>query len=371
MKQANTPAAAFTPEPDATRTAPHVKQSGTANAQPKHEWLTLRSEAALEVDLPIIDAHHHLWDNPHPRYLLDEIQADIDCGHNIRATVFVEAGAMWRQSGPASLRPVGEVEFASGIAAMSESGAYGETRLCAAIVGYADLSLGADVEPVLDALLAAGNGRLRGIRHSAAHDPEVRMLAPLGLLRSQKFLDGFSCLQRTSLGFELWIYHTQLDDAMELLKAFPEARVAINHIGGRIGIGQYAGMQAEVNTQWLDRLQQLSAFPNVNIKLSGQGMSMAGFGLNERPLPPTSEDLANLWWPRMSACLEIFGVERCMFASNFPVDKASCSYVVLWNAFKRMTQTMSPEERTWLFAGTAARHYSLQSHTTATEPQAT
>lgn len=365
MKPINTPAAAFTPEPDATRTAPHVKQSSSANAQPKPAWLELRSERALESDLPIIDAHHHLWDSPHPRYLLDEIQADVGCGHNIRATVFVEAGAMWRQNGPTSMRPVGEVEFANGIAAMSESGAYGETRLCAAIVGHADLSLGADVEPVLDALLAAGNGRLRGIRHSAAHDPEVRMLAPLGLLRSQKFLEGFSCLQRKSLGFDLWVYHTQLDDAIELLKAFPEARVAINHIGGRIGIGQYAGMQAEVNSQWLDRLQQLSAFPNVNIKLSGQGMSLAGFSLNERPLPPTSEDLANLWWPRMSACIDIFGVERCMFASNFPVDKASCAYVSLWNAFKRMTQSMSHEDRAWLFAGTAARHYALQSHITS------
>ena len=344
MKKTNTPAAAFRPKP---------------------EWLALSSETALETDLPIIDAHHHLWDSPHPKYLLDEIQADVNCGHNIRATVFVEAGAMWRQSGPASLRPVGEVEFANGVAAMSESGAYGKTRICAAIVGHADLSLGADVEPVLDALIAAGNGRLRGIRHSAAHDPEVRMLAPLGLLRSQKFLDGFACLQRKSLGFELWVYHPQLDDAVELLSAFPEAHVVVNHIGGRIGIGQYAGIQAEVNTQWIARLRQLAAYPNVSIKLSGQGMPLAGFGLTELPLPPISEHLANLWWPRMSACIDIFGIERCMFASNFPVDKVSCSYISLWNAFKRMTKAMSDTDRAWLFASTAARQYSLQSYLTS------
>ena len=337
----------------------------TAVLRPRPEWLALRTEEALEPELPIIDAHHHLWDGPHPRYLLDEMRADIAGGHNIRATVFIEAGGMWRQSGPANLKPVGEVEFANGVAAMSESGAYGKTRICAAIVGYADLSLGEKVEPVLDALIAAGNGRLRGIRHSAAHDPEVRMLAPLGLLGSQKFLDGFACLQRKSLGFELWVYHTQLDDAVQLLRAFPEASVVINHIGGRIGIGQYAGIQAEVNRQWISGLKQLAAYPNVSIKLSGQGMPLAGFGLTELPLPPISEDLANLWWPRMSASIDIFGVERCMFASNFPVDKVSCAYISLWNAFKRMTKAMSDTDRAWLFAGTAARQYSLQSYLTS------
>ena len=332
-----------------------------AALRPKPEWFALRSEAILEADLPIIDAHHHLWDSPHPRYLFDEIQADVNCGHNIRATVYIEAGAMWRQSGPAHLRPVGEVEFANGIAAMSASGAYGQTRICAAIIGHADLALGAAVEPVLDALLAAGNGRLRGIRHSAAHDPEVRMLAPLGLLRSQKFQDGFACLQRKSLVFELWAYHPQLDDAIELLKVFPEARLVINHVGGRIGIGQYAAVQAEVDRLWLTKLQQLSVYPNVSIKLSGLGMPLAGYALHALPLPPSSEELANLWWPRISACLDIFGVERCMFASNFPVDKVSCSYMSLWNAFKRMTQAMGKDDRAWLFAGAAARQYALES----------
>lgn len=364
MKPLNIPATAFSPASEAMKISSLSKPPGPANVLSKSEWLALRPETALEVDLPIIDAHHHLWDGPHPRYLLDEIRADVDCGHNILATVFVEAGAMWRQSGPVSLRPVGEVEFANGVAAMSESGAYGATHLCAAIVGSADLSLGADVEPVLDALLAAGNGRLRGIRHSAAHDPEVRMLAPLGLMRSRQFFDGFACLQRKSLGFDLWVYHTQLDDAIALLSAFPEACVVINHIGGRLGIGQYAGMQDEVNIHWMARLKQLAAYPNVSIKLSGQGMPLAGFGLDQLPQPPSSEELVNLWWPRMSACIDIFGVERCMFASNFPVDKTSCSYVSLWNAFKRMTQAMSKADRAWLFAGAAARHYSLQSYLT-------
>lgn len=335
--------------------------TATAVLRPRPEWLALRTEEALEPGLPIIDAHHHLWDGPHPRYLLDEMRADIASGHNIRATVFIEASGMWRQSGPTNLKPVGEVEFANGIAAMSESGNYGDARIGAALVGYANLGLGAEVEPVLEAQIAAGNGRLRGIRHSAAHDPEVRMLAPLGLLRSSQFMAGFACLQRQSLGFDLWVYHTQLDDAVALLRAFPEAPVVINHVGGRLGIGRFASQQTEVNTQWLAGLKQLAAFPNVRIKLSGLGMPLAGYGLTDLALPPSSEDLASMWWPRLSACLEIFGAERCMFASNFPVDKTSCSYVALWNAFKRMTHTMSAKDRAWLFGGTAARYYGLES----------
>ena len=331
----------------------------TAVPRPRPDWLALRSETALEPALPIIDAHHHLWDGPHPRYLLDEIHADIASGHNIRATVFIEAGGMWRQSGPPDMKPVGEVEFANGIAAMSASGQYGDARIGAALIGYADLALGDDVAPVLEALTAAGNGRLRAIRHSVAHDPEVRMLAPLGLLRSDKFAAGFACLQRQSLGFELWIYHTQLGDAVALLQKFPEAPVVINHVGGRIGIGRFAYQQNEVNTQWLAGLKRLAEFPNVSIKLSGLGMPLAGYGLNELALPPTSEELAAAWWPRLSACLDLFGAERCMFASNFPVDKVSCSYGTLWNAFKRMTKTLSASDRAWLFAGTAARHYGL------------
>ena len=145
----------------------------------------------------------------------------------------------------------------------------------------------------------------------------------------------------------------------------PIIDAVVNHAGGRIGIGRYAGIPAEVNTQWIARLRQLAAYPNVSIKLSGQGMPLAGFGLTELPLPPISEDLANLWWPRISACIDIFGIGRCMFASNFPVDKVSCSYMSLWSAFKRMTQAMSDSDSAWLFAGTAARHYSLQSYITS------
>lgn len=334
--------------------------AATPNPPPRPDWLALHEEPALEPALPIVDAHHHLWDAPHPRYLFDEILGDVRSGHDIRATVCVEAQHMWRRHGPEALRPVGEVEFANGVAAMSASGNYGPARINAAIVGHANLALGSEVAPVLDALIAAGNGRLRGIRHSTANDPAVRMLAPAGLLREPAFHAGFACVQQRGLTFDLWVYHPQLDDALVLARAFPEARIAINHLGGRIGVGRYAAAQDEAGRQWEAVLRELAAFPNVHLKLSGLGMSLAGFRLYERERPPGSDDLVALWGPRIALGIEIFGARRCMFGSNFPVDKASCAYATLWNAFKKMTVATSADDRRQLFAQTAARFYSIE-----------
>lgn len=346
------------PEPSTHAAAPDA----LPNPVPRADWLALDQEAVLEAELPVVDAHHHLWDTPHPRYLFDEILADVSCGHNVRATVFVEAGSMWRRSGPSALQAVGEVEFANGVAAMSESGKYGDACINAAIVGHADLRAGAELEGTLEALIAAGNGRLRGIRHSAAHDPDVRMLAPAGMLRDPAFRAGFAMLQRKSLRFDLWLYHPQLGDAIELMRAFPEARVVLNHIGGRIGVGRFAPGRAgesAADAQWRADLRELAAFPNFHVKLSGLGMALAGFQLHTGVTPPSSDQLVELWSPRLMPCIELFGADRCMFASNFPVDKASCSYTALWNAFKKMTAQASVDERAALFAGTAARFYSI------------
>lgn len=337
-----------------------VAEAAPPNPPPRPEWLALCEEAALDPALPIVDAHHHLWDAPHPRYLLDELLGDVGGGHDIRATVCVEARHMWRADGPEALRPVGEVEFANGIAAMSASGGYGPARINAAIVGHADLALGSRVAPVLDALIAAGNGRLRGVRHSTANDPAVRRLAPAGLLRERAFHEGFACLQQRGLTFDLWAYHPQLDDALVLARAFPEAPIALNHLGGRIGIGPYAAARDEAGRHWETRLRALAAFPNVHLKLSGLGMSLAGFHLYERERPPGSDDLVALWGPCIALGIEIFGPRRCMFGSNFPVDKASCAYTTLWNAYKKMTVAMAADERRQLFAQTAARFYSIE-----------
>ncbi len=296
------------------------------NPQPRAEWLALRVEPAVDPDRPVVDAHHHLWDVAHPRYLMEDLLADIGgSGHRIEATVFVEAEAMYRAAGAEEMRPLGEVEFANGVAAMSASGLYGPARLCAAIVGHADLSLGARVAPVLDALARAGGGRFRGVRHNSTHDPEVRTRWPRGLLRQPAFHEGFACLQERGLTFDAWMYHSQLGDLISLMEQFPSANVVLNHVGGRIGVGRYAAEGARVADEWRRDLLRLAAFPNLRVKLGGLGMAMAGFGFHERPQPPSSDDLAEAWRPWVAACVEMFGPDRCMFESNFPVDKASCS----------------------------------------------
>ncbi len=317
------------------------------------------AEDILEPDLPIIDAHHHLWDDARPRYLLDEYRADVNSGHNIRASVFVECAAMYRAGGPQALRSVGEVEFVNGIAAMSASGGFGPARLCAAIIGHADLRLGAEVEAVLDAMERAGGGRFRGIRQMATHDPELRTHPTPGFLRDPHFHDGFRRLQHRGHGFEAWLYHPQLSDLVALMEVFPEAHVVLNHIGGRIGIGRYVSRQDEVLRSWTDSIKALSRYPNLTVKLGGLGMPLCGFGFETRTTPVGSAELAQAWGPYFEICLEAFGAARCMFESNYPVDRVSCTYPAVWNAFKRIAAGFSAEDKTALFSGTAARVYRI------------
>src|SRR5438067_4423778 len=203
-------------------------------------WLDRCKEPILEPELPIIDPHHHLWDRPGWRYLLDELLADTGTGHNIIATVFVQARAMHRADGPEPLRPVGETEFVNGVAAMSASGTYGPTRVCAGIVGYADLTLGAPVQAVLEAHIRAGGDRFRGIRHISAWDADPTVLnpsnpAPRGLLADRAFREGFARLARLGLSFDAWLYHPQIDELADLAGAFADTRVVLNHVGGPLG----------------------------------------------------------------------------------------------------------------------------------------
>ena len=329
------------------------------NPPPRNEWLRQLEEPAIEPGLAIIDAHHHLWQVPFP-YQLGEILADIASGHDVRATVFVDCKAMYRESGPGELQPVGEVEFANGIAAMSASGGHGPARVSAAIVGHADLSLGRRVEPVLASMRAAAPTRFRGIRHITAHDAAVRLAAPEHLLLSPSFQAGFGCLQDMGLSFDAWLYHPQLSELTALMEAFPDARMVINHIGGRIGVGRYAGMQEQVWRDWHADMARLARFPNVHVKLGGLGMNLCGFHFYDRPAPPSSDDLQAAWQATFEALIDLFGAERCMLESNFPVDKASCSYGVLWNAFKKITTRYSAEQRHQLFFDTARRFYNIE-----------
>ena len=342
--------------------------TGTGPASPhlpvREDWLARRREEALDPALPIVDAHHHLWDRPGARYLLDDLLRDTGSGHDVRATVYVQARSMLRAGGPEVLRSLGETEFANGIAAMGESGLYGPTRACAAIVGMVDLMLGDNVTPVLERHLRAAGERFRGVRNQTAWHaaPEINSnpVPPLpGLLLEPAFRHGAARLAEYGLSLDVWAYHTQLDEVLDLARALPELALVLDHCGGPLGAGPYAGRRAEVLAEWGGRMRLLAACPNVVVKLGGLGMAVGGFGFERRALPPLSEDLAAAWRPYLDTCVEAFGAARCMFESNFPVDKGSTGYVALWNAFKRFAAPASVEERAELFSGTAIRTYRL------------
>jgi L-fuconolactonase len=271
---------------------------------------------------------------------------------------------MYRVAGPAEMRPVGEVEFANGIAAMAESGVYGGTKVCAGIVGYADLGLGAAVERVLEAQIAAGGGRFRGIRYITATHPEQAQwspapLRPEGMLRDPRVREGFAKLAPLGLSFDAWMYHTQLGELVDLARAFPATPIVLDHVGGPIGLGHYAGKRDEVFAAWSKSIRELARCPNVHIKLGGLGMRMFGFSVHTGEIPPSSEELARLWRPYVETCIAAFGPQRAMFESNFPVDKGSGSYHVFWNAFKRIAAGCSTAEKAALFAGSARKFYRL------------
>ena len=332
------------------------------------DWLALTVEAPLEPDLPICDPHHHLWDQNTariaPRYLLDEILEDVGAGHNVVSTVFIECGAMYRADGPEALRAVGETEFVNGIAAMSASGIYGKTRIAAGIVGTADLRLGDAVGAVLDAQIAAGGGRFRGIRRAAAWDadpaaPKHRTNPGPGLFQRDDFCKGFAQLARRGLTFEAWCYHRQIPETTALARAFPDTTIILNHFGGPVGVGGYAGKAEEVYAEWRRSITELAGCPNVVAKLGGINMEVNGFGWHERPKPPSSQALAEATRRYYEFTIEKFGADRCMFESNFPVDAVTCSYTVLWNSFKRLTSGCSAADKAKLFHDTAARVYRL------------
>ncbi len=329
------------------------------------DWLDRRREEIIEPDLPIVDPHHHLVERPETgRYLLPELLADIGSGHNITATVYLEWLSMYRAAGTPALRPVGEIEFANGVAAMSASGTYGAARVCAGIVGHADLALGAAVEKVLEAQIEAGGGRYRGIRFITASHPDQAawgspVTRPEGLLRDRRLREGFARLAPLGLGFDAWMYHTQLGDLGDLARSFPATQIVLDHVGGPIGLGRYAGRRDEVFAEWRGQIHDLAQCPNVHIKLGGLGMRMFGFDVHTSDTPPSSEELAAAWRPYIETCIEAFGPTRAMFESNFPVDKGSCSYHVLWNAFKRIAAQYSAAEKTALFAATATKFYRL------------
>ena len=326
------------------------------------DWLARHSEPALDPDQPVIDSHHHLYHRPGLRYLLEEYLADLDCGHAIRASVAVQARAMLRAEGPVELASLGETEFLNGQAAMSASGLYGPARVAAGIIGHVDLGLGAGLRPVLERHIAAAGGRFCGIRQPLAWDRDATLLNPFyktsgGLADSAAFQDGLAVLQDMGLSFEIWAFYAQLPQLARMARAVPDLPIVVDHLGGVIRAGAHAGQ--DIFAEWRQGLAALAACPNVKVKLSGLGMRLSAFGFDDRPEPPSSAQLAEIWRPWMMTALDLFGPARCMWGSNFPVDKGSYAMGIGLNAVKRLLSEGSAKDRHDVLWRTAARHYAL------------
>ena len=342
------------------------------------------TEAILEPDLPIIDPHHHLWDLrpmlpmfPEPRhrfietllpvahYTFDQFNAEVASGHNIVATVFMECGAFYNAAYDDAKKSIGEVEFVNGVAAQSASGLYGNSRLCAGIIGHADLQLGAAAGEVLDALQAASPNRFKGIRHQGAWDADTDVLgppfhAPPELYKNTAFREGFAELGKRGMSFDAWILEPQLPDVIDLARAFPDTPICLDHCGTPLGMASYSGKLEERFDIWRSNIIELGKCENVMVKLGGLAMHNCALPKDGPAAGIGSEELARLWRPYIETCIEAFGADRAMFESNYPVDRWGATYPVLWNAFKRIASGASDSEKTALFAGNASRFYRIE-----------
>ncbi len=330
---------------------------------PDPRWLALHAEPILDPSLPIVDGHHHLWEEPGKRYLAADLIADVSTGHNIVATVFVQCHYAYRESGEQHLRPVGETERIEALRrAMAVT--HPVLQACAGIVGFANFLAPDLLDSTLDAHVAASPAHFRGVRQSVARDshfPEGIVIRPAaaGMLSDPGFIRSMRILGRRNLTFDALLYHEQIRELTVLAQAAPDTTIVLNHVGCPLGVGWYLGRERETFANWRRDLRRLAECPNVNIKLGGLGMIITGARFHLDPTPPTSSQLAAAWHPYFDACIELFGARRCLFESNFPVDKAMFSYAVLWNAFKRAVGGATAAEKADLFAHTAQRLYRL------------
>jgi len=336
--------------------------ANTGQTRPDDIWLTTLQEEVLEPALPIIDPHHHLWVRSGYTYLMPELAADLESGHNIVATVFAECHSMYRKEGPKAERSLGETEFVRGQAAMSASGTFGRAGACDVMFGNVDLTLGSAVEPILEQHIAASGGRFRGVRISSgwhADEKVGNVTEQPNLLIDPRVSEAAAVLSRMGLSLDCWLYHPQLDEVAQLADAHPALTIILNHVGSPILGGPYRGKSDEVFKDWKAAIIQVSRRQNVFVKLGALPIRMPSFG-GDRSVPPGSEEVAAAWRPWMETCIEAFGPTRSMYESNFPVQKRWCSYQVCWNAFKRISASASASEKADLFAGAAARAYRLE-----------
>lgn len=339
-----------------------------AFATPGPEWYAKVVEAPLEADLPIIDAHHHVWSvapaEGFQPYGIEPLLADTTgAGHRIIATVYVDGHSGYLRTGPEALRPVGETAYADALAEEGLRRNGGACQVCAAIIPHADLQLGARVGEVLDAHRAE-SARFRGIRYMTAIDPDLPPIygaREAGLMTRPAFREGFAELARRGLSFDSWLFHPQLSELVDLARGFPDASIVLDHSGGPLGIRRYAHRRAEGFAEWRAGLAQAAACPNIVLKIGSLNMSYTGLDATGLPSPRGSEETARVQREHVLTAIDLFGPERCMMESNFPVDKMSISYGILWNTFKRITAGFTRDEREQMFARTAAMVYGLDS----------
>ena len=330
-----------------------MAQSSRFSGSVDESWLARHTEDIIDPDQPIIDPHHHLWVRDGNTYLLPELLADLGSGHNVKATVFEECHAMYREDGPPEEASLGETAFITGIAADGRFGA------CARMVGRVDMMLGSRAAALLERHIALSGGRFTAIRQSTAWDASDRVhkVVPTeGMLRDPTFRQGVACLAPLNIAFDAWVYHPQIAEVTELAAAFPDTQIVLNHVGSPILGGPYAERRDAVFQDWKASMAALARHENVTVKLGALPIRLPG-STADRTMPPSSEEVAQAWRPWLEPCIELFGAERCMFESNFPVQKRWCSYAVVWNAFKRIAAGASAAEKAALFAGTAARVY--------------
>lgn len=325
-----------------------------------------RNETIVEPDLPIIDAHHHLFYKPTVRYSTDDYAEDALAGHRIIASVYVEGGTYYRQSGPEVLRPLGEVEFANGVGAMADGGAFDGLRMCAAIVGHADLRRGESVGWLLDRAMEAAPDRFRGIRQITMDHPSETPFRyflsgrpPSNVLHHPEFRTGLAELAKRGLIFDAAVFHIQLPELAELAGAFSNTPFVLNNMGIAMALEMTSDEKAQIFEDWRSNLAEIAKHENVICKVGGLGMPFWGFDLHERDQETSSKELAEIWRPYIETALQLFGAERCMAGSNYPPDSRSCGFVPLWNALKIITANYSKAEKKALFSGTAAQIYRI------------
>jgi predicted TIM-barrel fold metal-dependent hydrolase len=326
---------------------------------PRPDWLSLSPEIPLDPNLAIVDAHHHFSDRRGHVYMLDELEEDVFSGHRVVATVFVE-GRMCDCGCDEGARGVAETGVAMALGTLAE--ARGERGVAAGIVGNVALSSGARIEETLQAHLLAGMGRFRGVRQIAPWDPSP-VLRPLptmapDILADRTFREGFAKLAPLGLSFDAWLYYPQFSSLKGLADAFPDTQIILD-FPIPLGVGDYSLESPDDLGRWRDAVRSVASCPNIAVKLGGFGMGITGLRLGEQAAPPSSPELCELMRPYVEFTIQSFGVERCLVGSNFPVDKGSFSYMVFWNAFKRLLSTFSEAEREAILSLNASRFYRL------------